>query len=250
MVNFWTRVSARTEADARGDRSAGRGSTTTDAAEIARLVKDWCDRRVRAEVMCGASGTVLFACFGATAEGAVRLDVVGGDPCPTLPLSLCIVTLHMGTVARVFFASLLGCEGTASKRSVWLQMPRAVAGADGRFTFRVPIFDDSGLETSLALGKGSWLGVKALDLSLTGVRVELPVGCPVVLNPDVLSRLKLEHAVGSVELEASVRRAEPPVYGLMFSDLVRPGGEIVASNQLASIVNALEHAWLRERNVA
>lgn len=247
MGGFWSRVTGRTEQEATGGQPPSAPGTCTDPLEIAALLERWCAEKVRAELMCGASGAVLYARFAEATEGTVRLDVVGGDDCPTMPLSLCVVTLHVDQLARVFFSSMLGTEARDDKRSVWLQVPRAVAGADGRFTFRVPVDDTSELRVALALGGDLWLDVTPHDLSLTGIRLSLPDDCPLVMSQGTNVRLRLALGEVRVQIDASVRRAAGRSYGLFFGSTVRPRGEIVAPDELIAIVRELEARWLRER---
>lgn len=247
MRTLLRRWAGRNESDPPAAPLALPSESTTDPVEVRRLIRRWCEERVRAEVMVGAAGSVMFVEFRETTEAAVGVAITGGDPFVSLPLAMCVVTLHADGFARVFFASLLSHDVDRSGSTLWLQWPRAIAGADGRFTFRVPVFPDSCLDAALLLGGTSTLRLTVHDISLMGMRVELSEGCPVVLSAGAAISIRLQHPSGAIDLKATVRRVEGNTYGLFFGDNLRPKGEVAAPDELIAIVRDLEHQWLRER---
>lgn len=243
MAGLLRRLSGRTVETVRASGRREQQVTCTDPAEVERVLRGLCERQVHAEVVCGGGESTVFGRFCEHQEGVVRLEVLGGDVGHAEPLTMCIVTSHADDVARVFFSSLLGVDREGSPPSLWLLAPRAIAGADGRFTFRVPVIGESGLRVSVSLGGGLALAVRPLDISLTGARIELPPDCPMVLSTGARVHLRFQLGSRTVELDSTVRRAQGSTYGLYFGGLLQSRGELVVPDTWVEIVQELERQW-------
>lgn len=115
-----------------------------------------------------------------------------------------------------------------------------------RHSFRVMLWDDVELHTSLVLG-GSNLMVKALDLSLTGIQVECPLGSDPNLREGDELKVELGFEGSLITLGAAVRRKNRSRYGLFFQDSVR-GEQIIPPPELTDIIMELQRQWLQLRS--
>lgn len=118
----------------------------------------------------------------------------------------------------------------------------AVDEFNRRQTFRVPVWDSCGLSAQLCLGT-KLLAVRATNLSLTGIFVELPpedwVDLKVHDRLDIA--LRFEGRSGTYRVE--VRRREGNGYGLFFLDSMR-AEQIDSLPDITHVVMELQRRWL------
>lgn len=249
MTDLFSEAGAVDEVEVFQESITPDSATTVDQDKIRRLLRRWAAEGGQAAVMLGASGTVIGARLREVLDGVARFEVTSGDLGPLLLFTTCVVTLHVDQSSRVFFSSLLRTDARGGVLSLWLQVPRSIAGADGRFTFRVPVLPASGLSASILLGEELRMGVVVHDLSLAGIRIELPGSCPFTLSPQTAVVLRLVRGPLSVDVRATVRRVDGRAYGLIFGELLDERGDLDAPEELIGIVRGLESVWRRERGV-
>lgn len=115
-----------------------------------------------------------------------------------------------------------------------------------RIGFRVPLVsipvDTRERFAVLLLVAETSVPLVPVDLSLTGVLVEIPDG----VEPDPVCRLRLCYEHDDCELLASVVRREGGLCALYFLDALQ-SGELDPPEALLSIFGHLEQAWLQSR---
>lgn len=122
-----------------------------------------------------------------------------------------------------------------------IEFLQAKSPSDRRVGFRVPLFDAE-LDVSVQTSRGT-VAAKALDLSLTGILLEVPEQS---LEPDKHCTVTLSLNDHSVILSATPIRTEEKLAAIHFPTTVR-GGELDPPDELVSIYRSLELAWLKSR---
>jgi len=234
---------------AAGDHRSGRDRR--GVVDASQLLAHCCRRDVRAFVVCPEHTAIASGRFKRLMPQGVLLELDGPvDERTFPPLALATVSFTSGGRARVFMAPILeveaGDEGGAPL--IRLALPDEIAGADGRTTFRVPITPEGALVARLLLGEGTSVEVRPLNISQSGILVELPGGTGLELAKGrvVEVELRLDEEEAAVQVEAVVRRRSGREYGLFFPLAVARGAH-AASKPLRDIVRELETRWLRSR---
>lgn len=180
---------------------------------------------------------------------AVRDSIVVLDLEPTtLPEELagttCVVTFRQGSRVRAFLVPVQGVEHLGDVKQLLLEVPTEILGADARTAFRVPILDPLWVSVRLRVGK-AWMRADPVDLSLSGVQVDLPDGHGLQVDDTVLVDLSRDHR--SVRLQGEVRRVGTNRCGLFFASVLLKDGVLDPPEDLIGIVRELERIWIQER---
>ena len=116
--------------------------------------------------------------------------------------------------------------------------------SEQRVGFRVPIPRDGGLEASVSYG-GMICPVRTLDISLSGILVELPPHVhELPLNAEL--KVELQHGTESTNLRGVARRRKGSRYGISFADAFRQG-KLEPPDSLVVIFKRLETDWLAKQ---
>ena len=115
--------------------------------------------------------------------------------------------------------------------------------ADRRRAFRVPVLRDSGLRVELRTNDGHTWRAEAVNLSVTGILVELPTAEAPALAIGATVTVRLTLGNDTIEIQGEVNRREQRAVGLSFAEtLVR--AKVAPPPALAAIVRSLERHWL------
>ena len=117
-------------------------------------------------------------------------------------------------------------------------------GHEQRAGFRVPLTSASGLTTRIAVGRTRFT-VRVLDISLSGILVELPAQVHELIM-ESLVEVTMELANKSATLKGIVKRRIDNKYGIMFPDC-QIDGELDPPGSLLVIVKAIERSWLAQQ---
>lgn len=161
------------------------------------------------------------------------------------PLSLCFVTFLFSQRTCAF----VGKVHEYIEPHVILHVPKRIAVAEGRSSFRVPITDHSKLTVRVKSEDDSavW-DARAIDLSLTGILIAFDAKDPPRLN--VGSTVTVELRLGDQVVRAAgiIRRQDASNrYGIFFSHFVVKG-EVRPPKDLRGMVRELERTWLQTRS--
>lgn len=124
-----------------------------------------------------------------------------------------------------------------------IEFLQAQTPSDRRVGFRVPLTDGD-LDVSVKTTSKT-VAAKALDLSLTGILLELPEH---TLAADRQCTVTLSLNNHSVVLAATTIRTEGNIAAMHFPTTVH-GGELDPPDELVTIYRSLEQAWLKSRQL-
>lgn len=238
---FWNR---RTDDDDTAQPEEKPSEGVLGKRDVRNLIEACVARRATAVVLCSDVGATYNGRFSAINNDVVHIEISSPDPLAIKVLSLCVVTFNHGTKARVFLTSLLGADRDPGSQKLLVQVPTEMAGAEGRFAFRVPVLDEGLFQVTLRHGAME-VDAQPIDLSLTGLQVEVPEGTDLGVRIDDTIQVELEHGKYRITLDAIVRRIIGRRYGLFFPASVRSGGRVEPPVTLVNLVRELEQLWLR-----
>ncbi len=221
----------------------------TAAPDALAVLADCCRTHTRAVVACFDVGTIAPARFAGLTERDVLLEMtVPADDGDLPPLSLATVSFSHQRRVRVFLATIADiAPGSPTTPAVLrLRIPGEIAGADPRQIYRVPILRESALPAWVATGDGRMLAVRAVNISVAGILVEMPAGQELEIGERLALRLVDPERRTHMEIEAIVRRRDGRKYGLFFPAVLKDG-EIEPPPALRGLVSDLESEWLRRR---
>lgn len=220
-------------------------SGTLTGGDVQRLLEASCARAAQAIILSSDSGTTYNGRFRELRGDTLTLVISSAERPAINVLAMCVVTFNHGSKARVFLSSVLGAESSQGEHVYILQVPGEMAGADGRFAMRVPVGDGHGV-TAEVQHEGRRLAARALDISLTGVQLELPDDPGLAVDGRIAVHLRSGGA--AITLEGLVRRASGGRYGVFFPETVTEGGRVDAPDALVTIVRDLERHWQLSRD--
>lgn len=241
---FWNR---RAEEDATSSPAPPAASLAS--RDVRNLIDACCARKAAVVVLCSDVGMTYNGRFQELRDDVIHIEVLTADPPAIKLLSLCVVTFNHGTRARVFLASVLGAELVGNTNRLMVQLPTEMIGAEGRFAFRVPVLDQAVFRV-LVQHRGGELEVQPIDLSLTGIQIEVPEGRALDAAIDDPVVVSLDHPKHKITLGAVVRRTAGRRYGLFFPDTVQVGGRVDPPETLMALVREVELLWIRGRRDA
>jgi c-di-GMP-binding flagellar brake protein YcgR len=249
-MSFWNRKS-KTEA-------FERDAATRPPSDAHLLVHDDDVSRVlRAVCMSGANALLVSAEAGEHAQARfvslgpdMLIFEIAGERADAVfrPMSQCCVAFNHEGRSRVFLATVHSQEEPRLGHGPTLRVrrPAQVATSGGRMTFRVPIFETSGLELELTTDDGRTVRPHPLDISYCGVLLELPAGPGPRVRPGQMLHLRIRLDDWVFETDALVRRSVQNRHALVFPTVFeRVDAE--PPEPLGRIVRTLETRWLQQR---
>lgn len=226
------------------DESPGVGFRNAwDAVDSRAIVTDCCTEQVPVVIVCWPQGSIVQGSFvrldGTALEFALGAPLAG-PPCPALAVAN--VSFNFRARARVFLAPVLGMQPTERGALLRVRLPDQIAGAEARLSFRVPVGPESGIESQVRTAGGDSIPARALNLSVSGILIEVPRAAGVELAVGASVTLRLEHEGRPVVVEAVVRRRDGERYGLHF-----PGSlereDIGDARAIRELIARLERRW-------
>jgi hypothetical protein len=235
-----------------GARGAPEGSggadAVWDAPDSTRMVVECCASRLPAVAVSWPHGGVARCRFREIGHGKLTLDADGALDLDTFPaLAVAVVSFHWGGRARVFLSPVLPAAAGAAggPEILTLRAPDRIAGAEARLSVRVPV-PGAELVTELRTPDGDALPVRAVDISVTGLLVDVPIAAGREFSAGDLLRVRIEHGSRSAVVDAVVRRRDGSRYGLFFPGAIdREDAGDAAS--VREIVAPLVRSWLSRR---
>ncbi len=235
----------------RSDRTRGGGPAGTSpvpppADQTAALVRACTIARTLAVAVSWPHGGTLRCRFEEARDGELFLAVDAGTTAEFPALAVAAVSFHFHGRARVFLAPVLGFDDKGGRQRLIVRTPERIAGAEARLAVRVPVRDEAGLAAELRTEDGDAVPVRAVDISVSGILVEIPGAAARELRQGELLRIRLEHGPRAALVDAVVRRRDGARYGLFFPGVLdrEDGGDTRAVRE---IVAPLEKRWLSER---
>lgn len=247
---FWSREEAARRAASGNESNTPRSPhLVVEEEDVARVLRDVCMAGSPALIFSAEAGEhaqIRFVTLGPELL-AVEIDGQRGDAV-FRPLSTCSVAFNHERRSRVFLAVVQCQEEPRPGHGpvVQLRRPHQIATSAGRMNFRVPVFPESRLRLQLRMHDGRELEPRALNLSYSGLLLEMPAGPgPRIRVGDALI-VKLGIEGTRFETEAVVRRCDAPRHALVFPALF-DRVDFEPPDELARILRALESHWLRQR---
>lgn len=239
---FWNRRSEQKPEPEPQTRVAS--SSTLVGDDVRRLLEGCCMRTASAIILCSDVGATYNGRFHELVGDTITVNIASSHPPAIKLLSMCVITFNQGTRARVFLSSVVGAETVGDRHSLVIQVPNEMVGAEGRFAFRVPVLDPHLATVEFERG-GVSTPAEAVDVSLTGIQVELPEDDLFAIDEEVSVHMR----VGAVtqSMRGIVRRCSGRRCGVFFPETVHEGGRVEAPEALVTIVRDLERIWLQER---
>ena len=220
---------------------------STLGAEVGRLIDIASEERLRVLSIEIPSGELRSGMFGPKEGDDVVIDLVGLSRNNfQAPGSMCTVVFSRGARTYAFTASVKRIDASGD-RPDWARlrvgMPHELHQSERRAHVRVPVHEGLGLEVRLGRERGPSRPALPRDLSLGGVLVNL--GGEDLLGVGDAVSVELRLAGRTAVLAGTIRRADPPLYGVAF--LGDGLGESADARTLRSILNLLELDWRSRR---
>lgn len=247
---FWSRDEAAQRAAGAAEASAPRSPhLVVEEEDVARVLRDVCMAGAPALLFSAEAAEHAQVRFVSLGPEVVTVEIDGQRADAVFrPLSTVSVAFNHERRSRVFLA-VVQCQDEPRPGhgpQVQLRRPRQIATSAGRMNFRVPVFAESGLRVELCLQDGRRMEPRALNLSYSGMLVELPAGPGprIRVGDEMIVRLGIDGT--RFETEALVRRCDSPRHALVFPSLF-DRIDFEPPDELARILRALEAHWLRQR---
>ncbi len=214
--------------------------------QTAALVRACTIARTLAVAVSWPHGGTLRCRFAELRDDELLLTVEAGAAEEFPALAVAAVSFHFHGRARVFLAPVLGFEEKDGRPRLIVRTPERISGAEARLAVRVPVRDNAGLSAELRTEDGDAVPVRPVDISVSGILVEIPGAAARELRQGELLRIRLEHGPRAALVDAVVRRRDGARYGLFFPGVLDrdDGGDTRAVRE---IVAPLEKRWLSER---
>ena len=159
--------------------------------------------------------------------------------------TLCCVGFHYQQFLCGFMVCVKQVRPVDGELEVQLEFPSELAAKNMRQSFRVPVVRDAGFELTMLLPDGTQLQGEAVNVSETGIEVNLPSDDN-RLRVDQEVQFILRFRDDRLDLPAVVRRRDQARLGFQFVS----GGEVASRGKLTAlqrIVRSLEQLWLKSR---
>jgi hypothetical protein len=188
---------------------------------------------IRSGMMRGLDGELLL------------IDLVGfSSRNPLMAGKLLTIVFNRG--ARTYaFATAVRAIDTTDTRPDWahlrVELPQEIHASDRRAHVRVPIEDPSLVQVRVGRGARRLAAAELRDLSVGGLMLSLRDDGLGLLGVGDALQVELSMQNKATSQEAVIRRAEPPLYGLSFTE--DPLADSANARALRSIINLLELDW-------
>ncbi len=249
-MSFWNRKSKTDEFELDAiHRQPSESHLVADDEAVSRLLRGVCMAGSSALLVSAEAGEHVQGRFVSLGPDSLTIEILGDRSHAVFrPMSQCCVAFNHEGRSRVFLATVHSQEEPRLGHGPTLRMrrPAQVATSGGRMTFRVPIFDASGLALEITTDDGRVVRPVPVDISYCGVLFELPPGPGPRIQPGQTLQMKLRLDDWQFETEALVRRSTQNRHALVFPSVFeRIDAE--PPEPLGRIVRALETRWLQQR---
>jgi hypothetical protein len=249
-MSFWNRKSKTEEfANAEANRPPSDAHLVIRDEDVSRVLRAVCMSGANALVVSGEAAEHAQARFLSLGPDMLTLEIAGERADAVFrPLSQCCVAFNHEGRSRVFLATVHSQEEPRLGHGPTLRMrrPSQIATSGGRMTFRVPVFDASGLVLELQTDDGRVVRPHPVDISYCGVLIELPAGPGPRVRPGQTLHLRICLDDMTFETDALVRRSVQNRHAMVFPTVFeRVDAE--PPEPLGRIVRTLETRWLQQR---
>lgn len=234
-------------------------SILTEEDDMRLLFEKCCHESTPALFVVGDGTRVLQTQFHSLSEDGVAfrlpLDESEDELAPFLkPLVPCSVVFFTGLHSRFFVSHIVAPGGGTgdldfAAHTLYLRLPRFVAGTEGRMSFRVPVAEDSPLKVQVVMDDGEVWHSRPKDLSATGALLQFDHNNDPCLKDGQEVRVNVVLGRRKIQLNALVRWASERKYGVYFQDIAS-ATDIEPPEELQAILKDLEKLWLKEKSKA
>lgn len=212
------------------------------------LLNECCAQSVSCRLYLLHSGQMMDATFRLIESRQLVLQVLVRHRDEMLqPEALCCITFPYQSSLLAFLGCIKKIRDNNEALEVIFDLPSELTTTNLRSSFRVPVMREAGVGLTIRLADGSRIQGDVLNVSESGLEVNLPVDDGRLM---IDAELQLELSVHDdrLELPAIVRRRQQSRRALQFALVTTPE----ARQRLAAlqrIVRSLEQIWLKRRLV-
>ena len=223
-------------------------SDSQHVLDVRNVLQDCCERQASCCFKLIHNGFVAPATFVSLHQDTVELQIaVDVDDESPLPRSITCVSFSY----RSKFCAFLGClievlPVQGGTQRVLASIPPQLVATNLRQSFRVPVIENSGLETLLQLANQSWRVVQARDIAETGIEIEYAGGDSPELKVGDAVLIELRFRDETVQKSGQIRRISPSRLGVAF-DSTSNEHDTLGEGQLSRITLLLQQLWLKNR---
>lgn len=161
--------------------------------------------------------------------------------------AICCVSFSYGTSYCAFLGCLVDIrKNVPGQIRIVATFPKQLIVTNLRRTFRVPVIDNSGLETIIRTSKGEEFTVVTRDITEGGIEFESFTGIDAGISIGSKVSVEMKFRGEVVERSAEVRRVLDNRCGVAFDD-IRDDHSQIQALQMRGIVLSLQQLWLRSR---
>lgn len=218
------------------------------AATASPIIRDCCATSAACRINLLHSSQVADAIFREVNGKTIVLNVTHCErDDELLPDALCCIAFPYQTSICAFLDCVKNVRDGASALEVHFMMPDALTITNLRRSYRVPIVAAAGVASLVRLADGSCIEGNVLNLSETGVEIELP-GDDHRLSVDTEVQFELRFREDVIEVPAVIRRRYQSRRALKFR-LLSSSESRRRTAALQRVVRSLEQLWLKSRRV-
>jgi hypothetical protein len=228
-----------------------RSSNTSDtqcSLDAKRILGECCEQLSACRFQLVHCEYSVHATFAATFPDYIELAVSSSESDePIHPQAICCISFSYGTSYCAFLGCLIDVRLVQrGEYRVCATTPKQLTVTNLRQSFRVPVIEASGLETTVRNGKGEAFSVVAHDITEQGIEIEFPSGSHHNCSLRSMVNVELKFRGEVVHRMAQVRRVIGDRCGLAFEAPSDAAGQKQASC-MRGIVLSLQQLWLRSR---
>lgn len=185
------------------------------------------------------------ATFVAMQDQLIQIQTPSQDvKSPLVPHALFCVTFSYGTSLCAFLGCLIDLQrNLPDAEIIFSTYPEQLMVTNLRSSFRVPIIENSGLETIVRTYDGQQFTVLACDITNSGMEFEF-TDCVPDLSVGSMISIELKYRDQVVRRSAIVRRTAANQCGVAF---VGGTGDHAEASRMRHLVLSLQQLWLRSR---
>ena len=222
---------------------------TRNSLDSEKVLSDCCEQGVVCYFQLVHCGCPARATFVAVHPHGIKLRISPEEnDVLLLPQAMCCVSFTY----RTAFCAFLGClievdEPTSTGRDIVASVPQQLTTTNLRQSFRVPVIQDSGLETIVRTEDGKSFSAMVLDIAETGLEMEFATDARPALWVGTSLFVELRFRGEIVQRAAVVRRVAGVCCGLSYRRNPSNADEQRQANRMNGIVRSLQQMWLKSR---
>jgi hypothetical protein len=228
--------------------TSGQPDVALTQGEIQELLTHCLGQKLPVSVVNLASGAMEEGTFSSGYGGALSFHLTAGIKSGAFkrhtPLAISFV---VGSLAYAFLTRIVRFDEAAGQQRDYSRLvvdaPSQITHLECRRSVRIPVPKQSSLRVDLATPAGVLNDGRAVDISISGVLVGIPLNVQ-GLKVDDEVRVTLRHADQKLEINGLVRRRKPDSCGIYFSDC---DTDKTLDGQVRRLIARVEREWLRNR---